>query len=117
MKTDHPEIYNIILGDSLIESLKLSRELETAEPWALGLKLQEECGEFSEALLKELGYLKHKEMKEPLIGEVADIINVLLSILAQLYPEKKMEDIVRELRDYMVLKTIKYREVLEHKND
>lgn len=116
MKDDYPQAYNMILGEALIESLQLTREFETAEPWALGLKLQEECGEFSEALLKELGYLTHKELKEPLMGEAADMIVVILATLVQLYPDKRLSDIARELRDQIIVKTIKYRNILENDN-
>ncbi len=48
-------------------------------------KLVEESGEFAEALLHHLGYLPHKTMKEPIEGEVADIIICALDILRSLY--------------------------------
>ena len=112
--TESAKTYNIIIGDAMTDTVELTRKLETAEPWALGLKLSEETGEFSEALLKELGYLQHKELKEPLMGEAADVINVVLATLVMTYPDKHIGDIVRELRDHMVLKNIKYKRILEN---
>jgi len=106
--------HNAFLGNSMTDSLELTRELETAPPAILGLKLAEECGEFSEALSKELGYLQHKELKEPLMGEAADVINVVLATLVMTYPNKALETIVKELREQMELKNIKYRNILEN---
>jgi len=112
--TESVKHYNVILGDAMTDSLELTRELENAPPAILGLKLAEECGEFSEALSKELGHLQHKELKEPLMGEAADVINVVLATLVMTYPDRTLSDIVAELRDHMVLKNIKYRDILEN---
>jgi len=103
-----------LLGYALTDAAELTRELETAPPAILGLKLAEECGEFAEALSKELGYLQHKELKEPLMGEAADIINVVLATLVMTYPDKPLGDLIRELRDHMEIKNIKYKNILEN---
>lgn len=42
------------------------------------LKHNEEYGELSEALLVELGQIKHKELKEPVFGEIID--NLIMCI-------------------------------------
>lgn len=42
------------------------------------LKHNEEYGELSEALLIEIGQIKHKELKEPVFGEIID--NIIMSI-------------------------------------
>lgn len=102
-----------ILGDALTDAIDLTRELENAPPAILGLKLAEECGEFSEALSKELGFLQHKETKEPLLGEAADVIIVVLATLVMTYPDRSLQDITRELRDHIIMKNQKYRNILE----
>ena len=108
--------FSYILGDAIVEALELSRELEDAPTLVLNAKLSEEFGELSEALLKEMGYLQHKTLKESSISEAADIINVLLAVLSAHYPDKSVDDIIRELRDAIVLKCAKYRDILENKN-
>lgn len=97
---------------SIEESIEMSRELETADGWALGLKLQEEVGEFSECLLKKYGYLRHKQLKESIFGEAADIMNVILSVLQAIHPTASTEDILEELTKHMYLKNAKYKKVL-----
>lgn len=106
--------FDNIIGESMTASMELTRELETAPPVILGLKLAEECGEFSEALSKELGYLQHKELKEPLMGEAADVINVVLATLVMTYPEKSLNVISQELCLNMALKYTKYKDILEN---
>lgn len=50
-------------------------------------KLMEEVGETAECVLIHEGFITHKEMKEPLVGEIADTIQVALSILVRSTPE------------------------------
>ena len=56
----------------------------------LGLlaKLFEEGGETAEATLHCLGYLPHKTMKEPLVGEIADVILCAVALYARLSQEE-----------------------------
>jgi len=49
-------------------------------------KLMEEVGETAECVLIHEGFITHKEMKEPLVGEIADTIQVALSILVRSTP-------------------------------
>ena len=48
----------------------------------------EEVGEFSEALMHKMGFLPHKTMKEPLVGEAADVIITVLDTLSAAYPRR-----------------------------
>lgn len=51
------------------------------------VKLVEEIGELSEAIMHKQGFLPHKTMKEPPEGEVADVIICAMDVLGALYPE------------------------------
>jgi len=87
---------------------------EHAPAWALSMKLSEEAGELSEIMLHELGHLHHKdkEWKDTPTEEAADIINVLLALLAVHYPEKTSEEISDELLTAMQKKGKKYATIL-----
>lgn len=50
-------------------------------------KLFEEGGELAECVNIHQGYITHKEMKEPLVGEVADVVQCALAILVDAHPE------------------------------
>ena len=92
----------------------MTQRMETAPPLALGVKLSEEVGEFSEALLKQQGFLAHKELKEDPIHEAADIMNVLIGALAVMYPEKTPYQLTEELYDAMCSKGEKYERILKN---
>ncbi len=64
----------------ILETISVSRADKTP-PEALGWKLSEEVGEFSESGLKENGYLKHKDPATigPMEEELADIFLVALA--------------------------------------
>jgi NTP pyrophosphatase (non-canonical NTP hydrolase) len=80
----------------------------------LGLKLAEEVGELSEVLLKDNGFLPHKEVKEDAFHEIADIINVCIGILAQSGGCKNMSpsDIIDALIAAIETKTKKYASIV-----
>lgn len=86
---------------------------EDAKPLAaMGLKLMEETGELAECINFELGYLPHKTMKEPLMGEAADVIQNVVAILAKAYPELSHEEILDDLADALEKKTDKWESVM-----
>ena len=80
--------------------------------WALGLKIGEESGELLEALNHSLGMLPHKKMKEPLMGEVADVIQVALAIAAKAYPKLTMAELLKQLEHQLVIKTDKWEKAI-----
>lgn len=92
---------------------EMTQQGETAPPLALGVKLSEEVGEFSEALLKQQGFLAHKELKERPIDEAADIFNVLIGCLAVMYPERTPYELTEELYDAICTKGEKYERILK----
>lgn len=94
--------------------LTMSREHEDAPAWALTIKLSEEVGELSEIMLHEFGHLhyKDKEWKDTPVEESADIMNVILSMLALHYPDKTPEELSWELLDAMIKKGMKYGRVI-----
>jgi len=62
---------------------------------AMAAKLFEEGGELAECVNIQEGFITHKAMKEPLVGEVADVVQVALSILVKatpcLTPQQRMD--------------------------
>ncbi len=100
--------------DMIFTLLEMVREYQDAPSWAMTMKLAEEVGEFSEIMLYEHGYLRHKdkEWKDTPTEEAADIINTLLGALSMHYPDKSSEEISKELFDAMIKKGNKYARVL-----
>lgn len=79
---------------------------------AMGLKLFEEGGELAEAINHKVGNLPHKTMKEPLVGEVADIINVVLSIFVKAHPELSTDELYALLISHMHIKSDKWDSII-----
>ena len=79
---------------------------------ALTLKLMEEVGELAEAVNHALGNLPHKEMKEPLSGEVADVILCAIAVMCKAYPDMTEGDIFEELNRQLITKTSKWERVV-----
>ena len=75
-------------------------------------KIMEEVGEFSEALLFKLGHLPHKNMKEPIEGEAADIILCVIDTLASVYPELTASELSDMLEKQLTKKSQKWIEVM-----
>jgi len=97
--------------DLLIDRLfSIISKYETTPPEALTIKLAEEVGEFSEIMLHEMGFLRHKnkEWKDTPIEEAADIINVLIGILAMHYPDKTPGELSNDLYEAIKKKGTKY---------
>ena len=80
--------------------------------WSLGLKMGEEAGELLEAVNHSLGMLPHKKMKEPLMGEVADVIQVALAIAAKAYPKLPMAELLKQIEYQLVIKTDKWEKAI-----
>jgi NTP pyrophosphatase (non-canonical NTP hydrolase) len=78
----------------------------------MGLKLTEETGELAEATLVEMGLLS-KKLKEPIEGEVADVIQCAFSILVKLNPEKSDKEIIALLVEQLNKKTAKWENALD----
>ena len=95
--------------------LEFTKQYETSPSWALALKLGEECGEVNEAVLKDYGFLQHKQLKEDVFHEAADVINVLIGLLVTHYPNLTTEEIGFKLNEALTTKGAKYKRVI--KND
>lgn len=78
---------------------------------AAALKLSEEVGELSEAVLHHEGHLPHKTMKEPLAGEVVDVIHNAIAPFVKAY-SGTTEDLARLLIAQMHRKNAKWDAVL-----
>lgn len=75
-------------------------------------KTMEELGELSEALMHKLGHLPHKTMKEPLEGEVADVVICAIDTLAGAYPELNATQLADMLQLQLTLKSEKWTRVM-----
>lgn len=76
------------------------------------VKVQEETGELSEATLFAQGYLPHKTMKEPLAGEVADVIICALNVLKASYPHLSNEELLGLLNHQFEIKSDKWEGII-----
>lgn len=100
--------------DLLLDGINLSRHLRN--DWSLsdrGLKLVEEVGEVSEAILAINGRFKHKKMKEPVEGELADVMLQCMDVLGKAYPERSREELILTLAAQMILKLAKWQRILD----
>lgn len=79
---------------------------------ARNAKIMEELGEFSEALLHKLGHLPHKEMKEPIEGEAADVIICVIDALAGAYPDLSADELTLILEIQLRKKSNKWKTVM-----
>lgn len=97
---------------------ELSRgDSNTLPVLARNAKLMEETGEFSQALLYKLGYLPHKNVEEPLIGETADVILCLLDTLSSAYPENTPQELQNMLLEQLQKKSKKWEKVMKIRAD
>lgn len=74
-------------------------------------KLMEETGEAAECVLIHEGQITHKTMKEPLVGEIADVIQVAISILVKSTPDLSMEERQHLLLSHLERKNSKWESV------
>lgn len=101
-------------NDVVKRLLYMTGKHEDAPAWALTIKLSEEVGELSEIMLYQLGHLHHKdkEWKDTPVEEAADIMNVLLGLLAVHYPDKTSGELSEELLTAMIKKGNKYGRII-----
>ena len=88
-----------------IYDITLLRERKPLE--AMTLKLTEEVGEVAEQVNVMCGHIK-KDLKEPIEGEVADVLNCVLAILFKAYPEHSIYEILGKLNMAMEAKNKKW---------
>lgn len=99
------------MNQYLITQLERVVLLSTKDPKStesMGLKLMEEVGEYAEALNHSLGNLPHKTMKEPPTGEAADTIQLVVCILARIYPTHSPSELIAELAQWLEFKNDKW---------
>lgn len=99
------------MHDIINEALNISRADVKPTLFKLG-KLQEEGGELAQAVLHNEGFLPHKTMKEPLVGEVADVILVALDVYRASYPDLDNEQLIALLAEQMSIKSKKWKSIL-----
>lgn len=87
-------------------------DLNQVPPLVRHAKMVEESGEFAEALLHRLGHLPHKTMKEPIEGEVADVIICALDTLRSVYTDLSHQEFENMLQEQLDLKSKKWENIL-----
>jgi len=97
----------------LLKIFGLSRSDQNTLPvLARNAKLMEEVGEFSQALMFAQGYLPHKTVDEPLVGETADVILCVLDTYAAAHPELSPEELAVNLVAQLEKKMAKWDRVM-----
>lgn len=110
--------------DSMIEETFYTGFMDSWTSDKLFVKINEELGEFGEAKLIDSGDINNKELKEPSIGEVCDVINTTIAtyakhaVEANLYPDAKtqkvlVDQIMEDMRNHYRRKLNKYYKKLE----
>lgn len=97
---------------------------EDMHPIVLLGKSQEELGELASDILKEHGYLRHKQYRPMMYEELADIFMVLFAAVALTdvgikddpSPGPSAEEIVNKFEKALNKKFQKYKELLESGN-
>lgn len=98
--------------NKLIRKLLEISTTDSKPLYAMTLKLMEEAGELGEAVNHRLGNLPHKVMKEPLEGEIADVIIVALSILVKANPNSTCDELISVLETQLKTKLAKWEDVI-----
>jgi hypothetical protein len=93
------------------------RTYETMDVNELHMKISEENGELAQAILAERGKLPGKVLKEPAMGEGADVIIATICALAKHYPNKSPDQLSAELAKWVNIKMDKYERKLRQKSD
>lgn len=97
-----------------LDLIKLSRSKYNTRPlFVRNSKIMEEVGEFSEALMFKEGFLPHKQMKEQLEGEAADVIICIVDTLVGAYPDNTDDEINDMLVSQLKLKSEKWDRVMQ----
>lgn len=76
-------------------------------------KLFEEGGELAECVNIHQGYITHKQMKEPLVGEVADVVQCALAILVDAHPDMPAGQLMELFLSHFERKNAKWAAVQE----
>ena len=79
----------------------------------LAAKLFEEGGEFAECVMWHDGWLRHKELKEPIEGEMADCFMLILAAYGRIYPDATPYELMMRMYEAFNLKFEKYKRVIE----
>jgi NTP pyrophosphatase (non-canonical NTP hydrolase) len=117
MDDKNPNLDGITWANTIKHLLYFAKKYETMPTWALTMKLTEETGELNEILLRDYGYLQHKNKEwESPIDEAADIINVLIGVLASHYPDLNAEQLSNALLEAIDRKGKKWLNIITQPN-
>lgn len=77
----------------------------------------EEVGEFSEGLMHSQGWLPHKVMKEPLEGEVADVLICLLDTYASVRTDLTPDQVLATITAQLEQKSLKWEKIINQSKE
>ena len=96
-----------MINQSILKIMELAHREQ--KPLAnVMLKLVEEIGELGEAVNHHEGYLPHKDMKEGMVGEVADVVQCAVTVLVKAYPESSDHALLADLKYWLDRKNEKW---------
>lgn len=75
-------------------------------------KLGEEVGELCEAVLFSQGYLQHKTSVGTVLEESADVVLLVMDVLASCYPDHSPARIAADLKDMISMKAEKWQSIM-----
>lgn len=83
--------------------------------FAMLAKLMEEVGETAEQINHSAGYLPHKTMKEPLVQEIADVVQCAIGLYAKMNATLSDEELITNLVEALRVKNDKWESVLPNR--
>ena len=99
---------SVSVTDLMPHIIEEVRGFETLDVSELHMKVSEETGEFGESILIERGRLPGKKLKEPAMGEGADVIIATICVLAKHYPHLSPAELTTLLTKWVNIKMAKY---------
>lgn len=99
--------------NNILENIARLGNIDPKCDYSLVLKLMEEVGELSECFNHYKGNLPHKTMKEPIEGEVADVIICAIAVLARVKDDMSSASVIQLIMKQLALKSEKWNNVID----
>lgn len=96
------------ISDLIAQIITEARDFDPLDASEMHMKISEENGELAEAMLVERGKLPGKKLKEPALGEGADVIIASICAIAKHYPSIPADELAMGLAKWVNVKTGKY---------
>jgi NTP pyrophosphatase (non-canonical NTP hydrolase) len=76
------------------------------------MKLVEETGEVAESVNVSMGFI-HKDLKEPLMGEIADVILCAIAVAKKMHPLINNTELYKAIDGYLNVKMDKWEKAID----